>query len=109
MYVLTSFNIFVAYGDNDVSNHLASDDKQNNDLCKITSTHVKTQAILNDHSFDSNSVIENIQFQPTSKSRFFSPICCLLSMPLFRPTLLSDVLKLEQGFIHLYSSGSAVF
>ena len=30
-------------------------------------------------------------------------------MPLVRPTLLSDVLKLEQGFIHGYRSGSAVF
>jgi hypothetical protein len=93
---------------NDVSNHLASDDKPNDDLCEITS-HVKAHAILSDHFFDSNSVIENLQFQPTSKLRFFIPLSRLLSMPLVRPTLLSNVLKLEQGFIHGYRSGSVVF
>ena len=94
---------------NGVSNHLACDDKPNDDLVEIISSHVKAHAILSDHSFNSNSVIENLQFQPTSKSRFFIPLCRLLSMPLVRPTLLSDVLKLEQGFIHGYRSGSAVF
>ena len=67
MYVLTSFYIFAANRVSDVLNHLASDDKHNNDLCEITSSHVKTQAILSDNSFDSNSMIENIQFHPTSK------------------------------------------
>ena len=56
---------------NDVSNHLAFDDKPNDDLCEITSSHVKAHAILSDHSFDSNSVIENLQFQPTSKVKIF--------------------------------------
>ena len=51
---------------NDVSNRLASDDKPNDDLCEIISSHVKARAGLSDHSFDSNSVIENLQFQPTS-------------------------------------------
>ena len=44
---------------NDVSNRLASDDRPHDDLCEITSSHVKTHAILSDHHFDSNSVIEN--------------------------------------------------
>jgi hypothetical protein len=30
-------------------------------------------------------------------------------MPLVRPTLISDVQKLEQGFLHGYRAGSAVF
>ena len=74
-----------------------------------TSSRVKANSILTDHIFDSNSVIENLRFSPSSKSRFFIPLCRLLSMPLVRPTLMSDVLKLEQGFIHGYRSGSAVF
>ena len=94
---------------NDVSNHLASNDKPNDDLCEITSSYVKAHVVLSDHSFDSNSVIENLQFQPIFKSRFFIPLCRLLSMLLVRPTLSSDVLKLEQGFIHGYRSRSAVF
>ena len=94
---------------NDVSNHLASDDKPNDDLSEITSSHVKAHAILSYHSFDSNSVIENLRFQSTSKSRFFISLCRLLSMPLVRPTLLSDVLKLEQAFIHGHRSGTTIF
>ena len=93
---------------NDVSNHFAYDDKPNDDLCEITS-HVKTHAIMIDYSFDSNSVIENLYFQPTSKARFFILLCRLISMFLVRPTLLLDVLKLEEGFIHGCRSGSVVF
>ena len=78
-------------------------------VLEAISSHVKEHAILSDHSFDSNSVIENLQFQPASKSRFSIPLCRLLSMPVIRPILMSDVLKLEQGFIHGYRSGSAVF
>jgi hypothetical protein len=94
---------------NDTSKHLVSDTKSDNVLCEITSSHVKTHVILNDHSFDSNSVIVNLQFEPTSKSRFFNLLCCLLSMLLVRPILMLDVFKSKQGFIHGYRSGSAVF
>ena len=45
---------------NDVSNRLASDVRPNDDLCEINSSHVKTHTILSDHSFDSNSMIENL-------------------------------------------------
>ena len=93
---------------NDVSNHFTYDDKPNDDLFEITS-HVKAHAILSDYSFDSHSVIENLQFQSIFKVRFFIPLCRLLSMFLVRPTLLSYVLKLEEGFIHGCRSGSVVF
>ena len=65
---------------NDVSNHLASDDKTNDDLCEIISSHIKTYAILSDYYFYSNSVIENL--------RSSLILCRLLSMSLVRPTLL---------------------
>ena len=98
----------------DTSKHLASDSQQLYDLCELNVeanlSHNKAHAILSDHSFDSNSVIENLQFQLVSKSRFFSFLLCqLFSMPLIRPTLMSHVLKLEHGFIHGYRSGGAVF
>ena len=51
---------------NDISKHLASDNKPNDDLCEVISSYVKVHTMLNDHLFDSNSVIENLQFQPTS-------------------------------------------
>ena len=45
---------------NDISKHFASDNKPNDNLCEVTSSHVKAHAILSDHSFDSNLVIENL-------------------------------------------------
>ncbi len=51
----------------DISNHLASDSHLLNDLCEVnvetSSYYVKAHAILSDHPFESNSVIENMQFQ----------------------------------------------
>ena len=93
---------------NDISKHLTFDNKPDDNLCEVTSSHVNVHAILNYHSFDSNSIIENLQFQRTSKSRFLNPLYRLLSMPLVQPTLMSDVLKLEQGFIDRYRFGSAI-
>ena len=67
---------------NDTSKHLASSNKPDDDLCEVIFLHVKLHAILNDHSFYSNSVIKNLQFQPTSKLRFLIILCRLFSMPL---------------------------
>ena len=71
---------------NDTSKDLAPDIQQLNDFCELSVEvilpHVKEHAILSDYSFDSNSVIENLQFQPASKSRFSILLCRLLSMPL---------------------------
>ena len=71
----------------DTSNDLSSDSQQLNVLCEFNveaSSHVKTHAILSDHSFDSNSVMENLQFQSALKLRFSILLCRLLSMPLVR-------------------------
>ena len=60
---------------NNVSNYLASDDKPNNDLYEITSSHVKAHAILSDHSFDSNSVIENSNLLLNQDFSFLYVVC----------------------------------
>lgn len=97
----------------DTSKHLASDSQQLDDPYELNVeanlSHIKAHAILSDHSFDSNSVIENLQFQLASNLRFFIHLCQLFSLPLVRPTLMSHVLKLEHGFIHRYRSRVAVF
>ena len=69
--------------------------KPNNDLYEVRSTQVKAHPILNDHLFNFNSIIKHLQFQPNSKPRFFIHLYRLLSMSSVRPTLLSDVIKLE--------------
>ena len=60
---------------NDISKHLASDYKPNDGLDEVTSSQVKAHVIFSDHSFDLNSVIENLQFEPISKSKFFMRQC----------------------------------
>ena len=109
MYVLTRFYIFVADGDQRCFKSFGFWWQAKWWFVWYNFFSYEAHAILSDHSFDSNSVIENLQFQPTSKSRFFILLCRLFSMPLVRPTLLSDVFKLEQGFIHGYKFGSVVF
>lgn len=64
---------------------------------------------MTDHVFDSQSVIDNLYFEPSFKLTFSIPLYCLLSMPLVRPTLIFNILKLEQGFVHRYTIGCAVF
>jgi hypothetical protein len=53
--------------------------------------------------------ISSLRFQPISVSRFSIPLCRLVAMSLVRPTLQSDLDKLEQEFVHGYRDGAAVF
>ena len=55
------------------------------------------------------AIISNLRFQPISVSRLSIPLCRLVAMPLVRPTLQSDLDKLEQEFVHGYRDGAAVF
>jgi hypothetical protein len=45
---------------------------------------------------NSVSTIASLRFQPISSSRFCIPLCRMLAMPMVRPTLSSDLAKLEQ-------------
>ena len=61
------------------------------------------------NKFNSVSAISRLRFQPLSSSRFNIPLCRMLAMPMVRPTLPSDLAKLEQEFVHGYREGSSVF
>jgi len=58
---------------------------------------------------NSVSTISNLRMKPTSSSRFSIPLCRMVPMPMVRPTLESDLAKLEQEFVHGYREGAAVF
>ena len=58
---------------------------------------------------NSVSTITSLRFQPISSSRFSIPLCRMLAMPMVRPTLTSDLAKLEQEFVHGYRGGASVF
>ena len=58
---------------------------------------------------NSVATITSLRFQPNSSSRFNIPLCRLMAMPMVRPTLASDLAKLEQEFVHGYREGASVF
>jgi hypothetical protein len=65
---------------------------------------IRTRQKLN-----SVSTITSLRFQPITSSRFCIPLCRMLAMPMVRPTLASDLAKLEQEFVHGYREGASVF
>jgi hypothetical protein len=65
---------------------------------------IRTRQKLN-----SVATISRLRFQPLSSSRFPIPLCRMLAMPMVRPTLTSDLAKLEQEFVYGYREGASVF
>ena len=66
-------------------------------------------AIRTRHKLDSVATISRLRVQPLSSSRFNIPLCRMLAMPMVRPTLPSDLAKLEQEFVHGYREGASFF
>jgi hypothetical protein len=58
---------------------------------------------------NSNKCIEHMRISPKEASRFDIPLCRLVYMPLVRPTLASDIKRLEAEFTHGYRAGASVF
>jgi hypothetical protein len=50
-----------------------------------------------------------VRLQPANISRHMIPLCRLVVMPMVRPTLQCDLVKLEQEFVHGYHEGACVF
>ena len=58
---------------------------------------------------DSIQVIESMRISSKDVSRFDIPLCRMLYMPLVRPTLATDIKRLETEFTHGYHPGAPVF
>jgi hypothetical protein len=58
---------------------------------------------------NSNKCIEHMRINPKEASRFDIPLCRMIYMPLVRPTLDSDIKRLEAEFSHGYRHGASVF
>lgn len=58
---------------------------------------------------NSNKCIEHMRISPKEASRFNIPLCRMVYMPLVRPTLASDIKRLEAEFAHGYRHGASVF
>ena len=61
------------------------------------------------HKLNSVATICLLRVKPLSSSRFNIPLCRMLAMPMVRPTLSTDLAKLEQEFVHGYREGASVF
>jgi hypothetical protein len=58
---------------------------------------------------NSNKCIEHMRINPKEASRFDIPLCRMIYMPLVRPTLESDIKRLEAEFFHGYRHGASIF
>ena len=58
---------------------------------------------------NSVATISSLRMKPATSSRFPIPLCRMVAMPVVRPTLQSNLSKLEQEFVHGYREGAAVF
>ena len=60
-------------------------------------------------NLNSVATITSLRFPPICSSRFSILLCRLVAMPMGRPTLASDLAKLEQEFVYGYREGASVF
>ena len=81
-----------------------SDDEQDEALLKLNEDELRLL-----QKVDSIQVIESMRISPKDASRFDIPLCRMLYMPLVRPTLATDIKKLEAEFAHGYRPGAPVF
>ena len=58
---------------------------------------------------DTVAGIEALRMTPHELSRMKIPLCRLVPMLMVRPTLASDLIQLEQQFVHGYEEGARVF
>ncbi len=55
------------------------------------------------------ATISSLRMKPDQLFRLQIPLCRLVPMPMVRPTLSSDLVKLEQEFVNGYRDGAVVF
>jgi hypothetical protein len=81
-----------------------SDDEQDEALLKLNEDELREL-----QKVDSIQVIEGMRISPKDASKFDIPLCRMVYMPLVRPTLATDIKKLEVEFTHGYRPGAPVF
>jgi hypothetical protein len=62
-----------------------------------------------EHKVKIVEVLERHKIHPKAKAHINIPLCYMISMPIVRPTLKINVLKMEQAFQMGYQEGNKVF
>ncbi len=73
---------------------------------------IKDKEILKiqmEHKLKIVEVLERHKIHPKAKARMNIPLCRMISIPIVRPTLKINVLKMEQAFQMGYGEGDKVF
>ena len=78
----------------------------NPDELECTLNEDKLRQVL---KVNSNKCIEHMYISPKEAFRFDIPLCRMVYMPLVRPTLASDINRLETEVAHGYHHGANVF
>jgi hypothetical protein len=85
------------------------------DVTIVGDEEVEPEDLLNEDELrellkvNSNKCIEHMWISPKEASRFDIPLCRMVYVPLVRPTLASDIKRLEAEFAHGYRAGTSVF
>jgi hypothetical protein len=58
-----------------------------------------------EHKVKKVEVLERHKIHPKNKARMNIPLCCMISMPIVRPSLNINVRKMEQAFQMGYQEG----
>ena len=91
-------------GEEDSSDHDADEAEDDEALLGTSEDVIRSRQKLN-----AVATIANLRLQPVNISRHHIPLCRMVSMPMVRPTLACDLIKLEEEFVHGYRDGAAVF
>ena len=77
----------------------------------LTEEEVESEihSILKKESSNTHSLLEKLIFQPKQKSRLRIPLCRMISLPIVRCSLQSDVRELASHFVQGYWEGRGVF
>ena len=81
------------------------------DLPLLTEEEVESEihSILKKESSNTHSLLDKLVFQPKEKSRLRIPLCRMISLPIVRCSLQSDVRQLASHFVQGYWEGRGVF
>ena len=88
---------------------IEGDDEDGDSPSIYTLDGLNEDDIRRSQKINSVAALAALRLQPVNISRHNIPLCRLVVMPMVRPTLHSDLVKLEQEFVHGYREGACVF
>ena len=98
--------------ENDAAQPPIGDDEEEDDVdtpIMHTGDGVCEDDIRRAQKMNTVAALAALRLQPANISRHMIPLCRLVVMPMVRPTLQCDLIKLEQEFVHGYREGACVF